>query len=75
MGWVEFLEGGMTIQAILDDLGRWSCEAAPHVAEMLNRDCRPVGDPADDAWGHDALIKAAQQLRGNAWLGVGRPAN
>ena len=73
IGWVEFDDGGMTRQAILDDDGQWTCDGAPQVAAMLNRDCSPAGDPADDGWGHVALIKAAQRLHGIAWLGPGRP--
>jgi len=73
IGWVEFIDGGVTVQAILDDAGRWTCDAVPTVADELNRECPPVGDPADDAWGHSALIKAAQRLHGIAWLGPGRP--
>ena len=74
-GWVEFVEGGVTLFAILDDVGRWNCEAAPHIAAALNRDCTPAGDPGDDAWGHDALIKAALRLHGFAWLSSGRLTN
>jgi len=72
IGWVEFLRGGRTVQAILDEGGRWTCEAVPSVAELLNRECPPVGDPAEDSWGHSALIKAAQRIDGIAWLGPGR---
>ena len=25
IGWVEFTEGGVTVQAILGDDGRWTC--------------------------------------------------
>jgi hypothetical protein len=75
IGWVELIHGGVTVQAILDDGGQWTCEAAPPVADMLNRDCAPVGDPADEAWGHSALIKAAQRIHGIAWLGPGRLAD
>jgi hypothetical protein len=75
IGWVEFVEAGVTLWAILDHVGRWNCEAALHIAESLNRDCPPAGDPADDAWGHDALIKAAQRLHGIAWLSSGRPTS
>jgi hypothetical protein len=75
IGWVEFVEGGVTLFAILDDVGRWNCEAAPHIAAALNRDCPPTGDPGDEAWGHDALIKAAQRFHGIAWLSSGRLTN
>ncbi len=73
IGWVEFDDGGVTRQAILEDDGQWTCHGAPQVAAMLNRDCSPAGDPADDGWGYVALIKAAQRLHGIAWLGPGRP--
>ena len=75
IGWVEFTEGGVTVQAILGDDGRWTSAGAPQVAELLNRECPPVGEPAEDAWGHAALIKAAQRLHGLAWLGPWRPAD
>ena len=58
--------------AILDDVGRWSYDAAPEIAESLDRDCAPTGDPGEDAWGHDVLIKAAQRFQGIAWLGPER---
>jgi len=73
IGWVEFIHGGVTVQAILNDGGQWTCDAVPAVADLLNRDCPPVGDPAADALGHSALIKAAQLIHGIAWLGPGRP--
>ena len=38
IGWVEFVEGGVTLCAILDDVGRWNCGAAPDIAAALNRD-------------------------------------
>src|SRR5262249_37757444 len=75
VGWMEFCEAGATLSAILDAEGGWSCEAAPHIAELLGRECPPVGDPSDDAWGHDALIKAARRLHGIAWLSPGRPVD
>lgn len=75
IGWVEFSEGEVALQAILGDDGRWTCEAAPQVAEVLNRECAPVGDPAGDTWGYEALIQAAQRLHGLAWLGPARPAD
>ena len=43
-----------------------------HIAAALNLDCPPAGDPGEDAWGHDALIKAARRLHGFAWLSPGR---
>jgi len=72
IGWVEFIHGGVTVQAILDVSGRWTSDAVPAIADLLNRDCPPVGDPADDAWGQGALVRAAQRLHGIAWLGPGR---
>jgi hypothetical protein len=73
IGWVEFIDGGVTVEAILEDGGQWICAAVPGVADLLNRECAPAGDPADDAWGQAALIKAAQRMSGIAWLGPGRP--
>jgi hypothetical protein len=74
IGWVEFLEGGVTQSAILYDDGQWTCAGAPHVAAFLNHDRPPVGDPADESWGNAALIEAARRLNGFAWLSMGRPA-
>jgi len=75
IGWVEFINGGVTVQAILDASGKWTWDAVPPVFDLLNRACPPVGEPADDAWGHSALIKAAQRIGGIAWLGPGRLAD
>ena len=72
VGWVEFVEAGVTCRVILDAETGWSSESAAGIAEVLNRDCLPGGDPADDAWGHEALIKVALRLGGIAWLGPGR---
>jgi hypothetical protein len=72
IGRVEFTEGGMTREAILDDNGRWICEAVPQVAEELNKECAPTGDPSEECWGYAAMIKAAQRLKGFAWLGPAR---
>jgi hypothetical protein len=75
IGWVEFVEAGVVLKAVLDDMGRWNCEAAPHIAELLDRGHPPSGDQADDDWGLDALIEAALKLNGIAWLNPGRAAD
>jgi hypothetical protein len=71
IGSVEFTEGTVRVHATLGNDGRWTCDGAPQVAELLDRECQPVGDPDEDAWGHDTLIKAALRLQGLAWLGPG----
>ena len=50
-GWVGFDDGGLACQAILHEDGQWTCDEAPQVAAMLNRDCRPAGDSGDDGSG------------------------
>lgn len=75
IGWVEFIEAGATQKAVLDRAGHWHCEEAPHIADLLNRDCQPAGDPADHEWGYYALIKAAERLNGTAWLASEWPTN
>ena len=72
IGWVEFAERGVTLRAILDRDGLWTCAGAPQVAEVLNRHHSPAGDLSEDAWGRDELINAAERLDGLAWLGPGR---
>jgi len=71
IGWVEFVERGFTFRAILDTDGLWTCESAPTVAEVLNRDHSPAGDFLDERWGREELIVAAERLQGLAWLGPG----
>ena len=73
IGWVGFLEGGVTRSAVLYDDGQWSCTDAPHVATFLNYDRPPTGDSSDDNWGNAVLIAAARRLNGFAWLSMGRP--
>jgi hypothetical protein len=67
IGQVEFTEAGRIFQATLGDDGRWICDGSPQVAELLNRDCAPVGDPTEEIWGYAALIKAARRFHGLAW--------
>jgi len=69
IGRVAFTKEGEMIQAILGDDGQWTCVGGPEVAELLTSVCPSVGDPAEDAWGRAALIKAAQRLHGLAGLG------
>jgi hypothetical protein len=73
-GWVEFMDRGFTLRAILHTDGLWTCEAAPAVAELLNCDYSPAGEPSDDSWGRKELIDAARRFNGLAYLGPGRPA-
>jgi hypothetical protein len=67
IGWVEFTEGGATREAILGSDGLWTCDGAPHVAELLNRECSPGDDSAEDSRGYVTLIEAAQRLHRLAW--------
>ena len=71
VGWVEFVERGFTFRAILDTDGMWTCESAPTVAEVLNRDHSPAGEFSGERWGREELIIAAERLQGLAWLGPG----
>ena len=71
IGWVEIIEDGKTIEAILDDDCNWSCETLPAVAERLNREFPEVVNASEERQGHDQLIGCAYRLGGIAWLAAG----
>ncbi len=73
IGAVEFVEKERAFHAVLSEDGKWTCDGAADVADMLNHDLLPKGDPTHPNWGHEVVIEAARRLHGFAWLGRGRP--
>lgn len=66
IGKVIFTSSGKMVEAILDEMGVWTCPARPDVAETLNAIAlvRPYQGPASGPFGVLWLHEAADMLDG-----------